>query len=188
MDTLYADKTRFVTRSVANHLNDISKIDPELVIRTLKRWRAEGKQQVKEMEWMTRHALRTLVKQGHSDALALLGYAQNPQITIGELMLVDDEVRIGEALSFSCDIEAQGDEALLIDYVIHFQTKAGQMSPKVFKVKQCTLSEGKVMQIEKRHPLKLMTTRKLYAGEHRVELQVNGRVVASKAFMLLEKV
>lgn len=38
LDNLQMDKTRFVTRSVANHLNDISKIDALLVIETLKRW------------------------------------------------------------------------------------------------------------------------------------------------------
>jgi 3-methyladenine DNA glycosylase AlkC len=36
---LYFDKSRFVTRSVANHLNDISKIDANLVVDTLKKWK-----------------------------------------------------------------------------------------------------------------------------------------------------
>ena len=35
LDNLFYDKTRYVTRSVANHLNDISKIDAEKVIETL---------------------------------------------------------------------------------------------------------------------------------------------------------
>jgi len=38
LDRLFYDSTRYVTRSVANHLNDISKIDAPLVIVTLKRW------------------------------------------------------------------------------------------------------------------------------------------------------
>lgn len=43
LDTLYADKTRYVTRSVANHLNDISKKDVALVVETLTRWKSEEK-------------------------------------------------------------------------------------------------------------------------------------------------
>ena len=38
LDTLVADDRRFVTRSVANHLNDISKKGPDLVVVTLKKW------------------------------------------------------------------------------------------------------------------------------------------------------
>jgi 3-methyladenine DNA glycosylase AlkC len=36
---LYFDESRYVTRSVANHLNDISKIDESLVIETLEKWK-----------------------------------------------------------------------------------------------------------------------------------------------------
>jgi 3-methyladenine DNA glycosylase AlkC len=41
LDNLYHDKTRYVTRSLANHLNDISKKDYELVLNTLKKWEIE---------------------------------------------------------------------------------------------------------------------------------------------------
>lgn len=66
LDNLFSDKTRYVTRSVANHLNDISKIDREFVLRKLKEWQAKNKihkkQNDKEMEFIKRHATRTLRK------------------------------------------------------------------------------------------------------------------------------
>jgi 3-methyladenine DNA glycosylase AlkC len=37
LDNLYFDKTRYVVRSVANHLNDISKLDPDFVVEILKK-------------------------------------------------------------------------------------------------------------------------------------------------------
>ena len=49
LELLYGDQTRYVTRSVANHLNDIAKVDAPLVLETLKRWRASKKQSQKEM-------------------------------------------------------------------------------------------------------------------------------------------
>ncbi len=64
LDKLFYDNTRYVTRSVANHLNDIAKIDAPLVIATLKRWKASGKQDNKEMNFIISHALRTLFKAG----------------------------------------------------------------------------------------------------------------------------
>ncbi|MEP5031800.1 MAG: DNA alkylation repair protein, partial [Marinomonas sp.] len=64
LDALHADPTRYVTRSVSNHLNDLSKTVPDAVLSRLAQWRAEGKQKPSELAWMTRHALRTLIKQG----------------------------------------------------------------------------------------------------------------------------
>lgn len=62
LDNLFYDKTRYVTRSVANHLNDISKIDPDYVLQKLKQWDASKKQNQKEMDFITKHSLRTLRK------------------------------------------------------------------------------------------------------------------------------
>ena len=115
LDTLHGDPTRYVTRSVANHLNDIAKIEPDLVIKTLKRWHKVSQQDATELAWMTKHALRTLVKQGNADALALLGYKPNPKIVVKNLSIDRKVVQVGEVLEFSFDITAQADESLLVD-------------------------------------------------------------------------
>ena len=72
LDRLFADPTRYVTRSVANHVNDISKRDPQLALDTLERWRGSGQQQPREMGYVIRHAARTLVRAGHPRALDLV--------------------------------------------------------------------------------------------------------------------
>lgn len=182
---LYSDKTRYVTRSVANHLNDISKIDPSLVITQLKRWREENKQTTKEMDYITNHALRTLVKQGDSKALALLGYKQNPAISV-QTTLFSTEVKIGEALHFSIEIEAHEEVALLVDYTLFFRTKSGTLNPKVHKLKKLMLQKGEKIRPEKKHLFKAnMRTRKLYTGEHEFSLQINGKALERETFMLL---
>ena len=175
LDNIFYDKTRYVTRSVANHLNDISKIDPELVLATLKRWKASGKQNEKEMDYIISHALRTLVKHGNEEALALLGYERDPKIVLSDLKLHQDEVRLGEALIFDFEIEAKEDCNLLLDYIMHFRTKSGKTSPKVHKIKKFSLKAGECIVVSKKHLFKAnMSTRKLYIGEHKVELQING--------------
>jgi 3-methyladenine DNA glycosylase AlkC len=74
LDSLYMDPTRFVTRSVANHVNDISKLDPDLALDTLHRWRGSGRQRPKEIDYIVRHASRTLIKLGNPRAMELLGH------------------------------------------------------------------------------------------------------------------
>jgi len=185
LELLYTDKTRYVTRSVANHLNDIAKVDPPLVLETLKRWQKSSKQEPKEMEFIISYALRTLVKQGNEEALAMLGYVKNPPIEIKDFHLQTPCVKIGEALEFEVDIVALDDVKLMVDYVVHFKTKVGKLSPKVHKLKKFELKKGEKIALKKKHPFKAnMTTRTLYAGEHLLEVQINGTIVHSENFEL----
>jgi len=174
LDILHGDKTRYVTRSVANHLNDISKKDPDLVIATLQRWAKLGRQDKAELEWMTRHALRSLVKTGHLGALELLGYRAMPKIEVSEIR-GPDGLDIGEVGTFSFEITAAQDEHLMIDYVIDFIKKNGSSKPKVFKLKKLMIKAGETVEFTKNHRfLKDATTFTHYAGAHRMWLQING--------------
>ena len=187
LDLLFADKTRYVTRSVANHLNDISKIDAPLVLETLQRWQKSKKQNTQEMMFITKHALRTLVKAGDKDALAMLGFKHDVAVDIKIFALDTQSVSIGEALVFEVYLHAQEDAKILLDYIIHFRTKQGKLSPKVHKFKQISLEKGESLTLSKKHLFKAnMTTRTLYEGEHSIALQLNGKVIATQHFMLMK--
>ena len=185
LELLYSDKTRYVTRSVANHLNDITKIDAPLVLETLKRWKKSKKQEPKEMDFIISHALRTLVKQGNEDALAMLGYSKKPPIEVKKICLHTPNVTVGEALAFEVEIVAYDHAMLMVDYVVHFQTKAGKLSPKVHKLKKLKLEKDEKIVLKKKHPFKAnMSTRTLHAGEHVLEVQINGSIVHREKFDL----
>lgn len=185
LDNLFTDKTRFVTRSVANHINDIAKIDPALAVETLTKWRASGRQQPGEMEYITRHALRTLVKQGNPNALALLGFSAADQVSLTDFS-VPPQVKMDSELTFSFTVEAEAETDVIIDYILYFQSKLGKLSSKkVFKLTKLTLLKDKPVVITKRHLLRQqMTTRTLYPGEHAIEIQINGKVCAKATFLL----
>lgn len=185
LDILHADPTRYVTRSVANHLNDISKKNPALVVDTLARWAAEGRQKSGEMAWITNHALRTLIKRGNPDALALLGYRQNPDITVTGVEF-PDSVKIGDVAPLEARITAVQDAQLMIDYVIEFVKKNGSTAPKVFKLKKLSLKAGQTVQITKAHRfLKDATTFTHYPGQHRLYMQINGQRFGETEFALI---
>ncbi len=185
LDALFADQTRYVTRSVANHLNDIAKLDPALVVETLQRWKESGAQDEKEMAWICQHATRTLIKQGDPDALKLLGYGETPEIEISDFETSTPEVVIGEAFLFSFTLTAKKPQKLLVDYQMTFASDRDKQSQKVFKLKQLDVTEGKVTKIKKKHPMKLMTTRRLFPGTHTITLQVNGEPFDSLSFELV---
>ncbi len=185
LDNLFFDRTRFVTRSVANHINDISKIDPELALLTLAKWKKSNKQRPEEMDFVIRHALRTLVKQGNPKAMRMLGFSHEPQVRVSKF-LVPKEVKMNTALEFSFTITSREEANVIIDYILYFQNKAGKLnSKKVFKLVKLTLAKNQPVPISKRHMLReRMTTRTLYPGKHEIEIQVNGKKLAKKAFVL----
>jgi 3-methyladenine DNA glycosylase AlkC len=49
LDRLFANPMRYITRWVANHVNDISKTDPHVALDTLERWRSLGHQRPRDM-------------------------------------------------------------------------------------------------------------------------------------------
>ena len=185
LNNLYSDKTRFVTRSVANHLNDISKLDPDLAIETLINWQRSGKQKPAEMQFIIQHALRGLVKQGNSKAMKLLGFRQDVLPGLSKLR-VPKQVKMNTALEFSFLIQAKQDMHVIIDYILYFQNKAGKLnSKKVFKLTKLGLVKNKPVSISKSHMLReQMTTRTLYPGKHEIEIQINGKRIAKGSFLL----
>lgn len=186
LDNLYDDDTRFVLRSVANHLNDIAKIDANLVVQTLQKWQQEGRQKnKKEMQFLKKHALRTLIKKGNQDALKLLGFNAKPNISIANFKLKNSHINLGEYLQFDFDIHASSDEKLMIDYLIIYPTKNARISQKVFKIRQIIVKTNHLINLQKKHLFKLMSTKKLYTGTHKIHLQINGQIFAKSEFKLM---
>lgn len=186
LNRLFADPTRYVTRSVANHLNDIAKIEPALVIQLLTEWQASQKLAPKEMKYVTQHSLRTLVKKGDMAALTLLGFGGKPDISIEKFETSTPVVQVGEPFLFSFDLLSHTDQNLLIDYEMTFAPAGPNKKPgkKMFKLKQAELKEGERFGVRKKHPMRLMTTRQLYSGTHTIELQINGESYGTLAFEL----
>ena len=188
LDLLYTDKTRYVTRSVANHLNDISKIDSSLVLNTLKRWRSSNMQSSLEMSYIINHSLRTLVKQGSKDALEFLGYSKEPAINLRYVNINTPIVKIGQSLEFELEIQAQESVGLIVDYIVHYRSKNSKLSAKVHKLKKFNIAKEEAIVLKKKHLFRAnMSTRKLYAGEHLLEIQINGTVVHKVGFILKEE-
>lgn len=185
LDLLQGDDTRYVTRSVANHLNDIAKIAPGAVLERLEAWPESRRQNPRELQWMTRHALRSLIKQGHPGALALLGYHAEVPLEV-QVAITDSAIARGDPLRFEVTLTSAKAVPVLVDYVIWFRKADGSQAPKVFKLKQAKVGANAPLVLTKSHKLKWdATTFRLFPGAHRLGIQVNGRVQAEAAFTLL---
>lgn len=184
LDALKLDEAEWVRRSVANNLNDIAKDNPGVVIAVLRRWNADHPGP--EIDWITRQALRTLVKQGHPDALALVGVAASAAVEVHDLCVAPDPVPMGGEVTFTFEVVSTGAEPqdLVIDYIVHHMRANGEQTPKVFKLARRSLAPGERLTLTRRHSFKPVTTRRYYPGAHAIEIQVNGARLARRDFSL----
>lgn len=182
LNALYRDESEYVRRSVANHLNDLSRNHPALVVSTAAAWLAEPDANT---EKLAARALRTLIKRGDAQALALQGFAP-AHVEVSEIELSHASIVVGDSLAFSTSITNVGDSParLSIDYTVHHRKASGATSGKTFKLAVRTLAPGESIAIRKSHSFRLITTRRYYSGTHTIELHVNGVSAATRDFEL----
>ncbi|HXS16308.1 MAG TPA: DNA alkylation repair protein [Polyangiaceae bacterium] len=183
LELLKDDPTTLVRRSVANNLNDLSKVHSELTVETCRDWLRGASAENKAL---VHHALRTLVKKGHRGALELLGAGARPRVEIEKVRLSAKSLRIGGELRFAFSIASTARDAqkLVVDYSVHFVKSGGTSRPKVFKLKRITLEAKGAERLEGKVSFAQMTTRRHYPGRHRIELLVNGVAFPLGEFMV----
>lgn len=184
LEKLKEDDELYVRRSVANSLNDIAKDHPNLVIETLTRW---NKINNKDTQWIIGHASRTLLKQGHPKALELLGYPQNIQIEVNNLRVNHPTCKLGNEIEFSFEVQSLSADKqnLMIDFVVHYMKANGKTAPKVFKLSKKSIPANGCLSFNKKISFKPITTRKHYLGQHKIEIQINGRKYGKIEFELI---
>lgn len=184
LEALKDDPELYVRRSVANNLNDLSKLHPDLVVGICRSWLRERSE---KRVWLARQALRTLTKEGHAEALELFGYRP-----VGEKVTVDFKVAprsvlLGESVRLWAIFHnlSQRAVSLSVELVFHLVRAGEKSAPKIFRWKSFSLPPGQKFELEKSHKMESNTSRELYPGLHRVELQVNGEVLAAGQFQLV---
>lgn len=181
LEALKDDGEEYVRRSVANHLNDISKDHPALVLETARRWLVRAS---KERRRLVEHGLRTLVKAGNEEALSLLG-ASGAALTVRG-SVSPAKLKVGESITVEATVKNRAAELthVVVEAVVHFVRPKGS-STKKFRIARLDLDGGQTQTISRRFQMAHRSIRRLHAGAHRVEVQANGRTVAAGTFQLV---
>lgn len=185
LDQLKDDSSRYVQKSVANNLNDISKDHPQWVIEFCRKWLSQATPQ---RHWIIRHGLRGLIKAGEPVVFPLLGYSQTPAVAV-DFSLTEKQLKLGEVLDLQATIHSMARQAqtLVVDYRVWHVKANGMATAKVYKWKNIQLRAGETAQLKKSHGFLKLTTRQYYAGSHTIEVLINGVAYAqAKVLLLLE--
>lgn len=182
LDRLKDDDSVYVQKSVANHLNDLSKEHPQQILDLCQSWQTAA---TTARKYIIRRALRTLQKQADPAALALLGYQTDLSLDV-LFQLAETQLHIGETVSLKLTIKNFSDQnqPLLIDYELWLMRANGIASAKVFFWQRLELAGRQHLTLQKQQLMQQLSTRKLYPGEHQICLRVNGQRIARQTFQL----
>jgi len=103
LEILKTDEELYVKKSVANHLNDISKDNTEWMLRVLKQWDDKDPHTL----WIKKHASRSLIKKGNAASLSLFNFEKDTKVKIEKFKLDKPLIKLGEALQFEFDLVSQ---------------------------------------------------------------------------------
>jgi 3-methyladenine DNA glycosylase AlkC len=184
LELLKDDPSPMVRRSVANNLNDLGKIRPDLLARTCGAWLKEAPPERREL---VEHALRSAVKRGEPGALGLLGYGRKAAVSLERVRFVPARVAIGRrvAMSFRLRSTSREPQDLLVDVAVHFVKARGNSSRKVFKIDRITLPPRGAVDLTTSFSLAVHSTRVPNPGRHAVDVLLNGQVLRAGAFQVL---
>lgn len=183
LELLKNDASETVRRSVANNLNDISKDHPNTVLTLAKKWQ----DQTQSTDWVIKHGCRTLLKQGHQEAMKLFGFGSVEKIKINQLKIKNPKVAIGGVLAFEFQLEntSETDTKIRIEYGIYYQKANGALAKKVFKISEKNYPKQSKTSITRKQSFKPITTRKFYVGKHQLSIIINGVEVEKTDFELI---
>lgn len=179
LDRLKDDPEDYVYRSVANNLNDISKDHPELAIKLAKKWQGSSS----SANWVVKHAMRTLLKKGHPEALSLFGYGDLKNIHLLDFKLSADVFKIGSNGQLQATLESTKSSKFRLEYVVHYVKANGKQSPKVFQLGE-PIIDGR-HEINRKINFEDLSTRKHFSGQHQIDFRINGKVINSLLFELI---
>jgi len=183
LEKLKADEELYVKKSVANHLNDFSKNHSFYLLQVMNEWDRTNP----HTAWIIKHAGRTLIKKGNQESLAVFNFEKNVKVEVSNFKLNKSKLKLGESLHFEFDLisHKSTNQKLVIDYAIGFVKKSGEVSPKIFKLKEIELSPKQSVHVSKTQPFVNLSTRTHFKGNHFVEIVINGKSYIKQEFMLI---
>jgi hypothetical protein len=127
-------------------------------------------------DWIIKHGIRTLLKNGNKDALELLGISTSNNFSISDFIIKQANTNLKDSLQWTCAItnNSNSDELIRVEYVLYLLRKNGKYSKKVFYIHQKTYNSHEKVTITKAHSFKSITTRKYYGGMQFISMQING--------------
>jgi len=183
LENLKNDPSEFVRKSVANNINDIAKDHPGIVLKIVKSWKGKSK----ETDWILRHGCRTLLRNADPLIYKQFGLSAEHVCDVRTLRGDKKEVMAGESINigFALVNKAKTSQLLRVELGVHYVKANGSTSRKLFKITENTFHPATVYQFKRKIDFSDLTTRKHYAGKHKITVVINGKEMSATTVNLL---
>lgn len=121
--------------------------------------------------------------------MKLFGFDPIKGIGMEKFRVLTPTVKIGESLEFSFNLLNNNDKKtkLRLEYGVYYRKADGTLSRKVHKISEKDYAGGSLTQITRKHSFRVVTTRRLHPGLHRVAVIINGNEFEKHDFELIDK-
>lgn len=180
LEQLLDDDSLYVRKSVANHINDLSKDHPELVMKLFRQWDNGSSKR----SWIIKRAGRTLFKKGYKGIHSFLGFAPENNVSLIKFELQKDIIRIGDDLHFEIQLLNEGsiNGKFHLQYHLHLIRQNNKHNRSTFQIGELNIQSKEKLKLIKKHGIKQLSTRKFYPGKQYISISVNGKEINKKAF------
>lgn len=183
LENLKTDDSLYVRKSVANNINDITKDNPEVALSLCEQWYGENP----HTNWIVKHGLRTLLKNGNKRALQIIGFNDKAKFKVPDLKLSDSKVKLGSDMKFEFQILNMEPKSAFakVGFVVSYQKANGSLSDKIFHVAEKEFPSSAPSVFNKKLSFRDLTTRRHHPGLHKIGVLVNGKKLAEQDFELV---
>lgn len=188
LELLKKDPSKYVRKSVANNLNDLSKDHPAIVLAIANRWKGQHEY----TDWIIRHGCRGLLRLDVPEAYALFNYVNSTELAHilenAHLEASANNIKIGDSVTLSWDVAIKEPVKgrIRFEYAIDFMKANGKSSRKKFLLLDRAFSEKETLTRHRMHHFADLSTRKHYPGDHTVSLLANGVTLAQTTITVTE--
>lgn len=173
LEALRDDPSEYVRRSVANHLNDIAKVDPERIVALLGAWSVDAPP---TRVALIRHALRWLGKHGHAGALTLLGAEGDATGLEVQGRVTPKRIAVGDEVQVVLEVHNTSDRArsVAVEVIVLHAGVRGARGPRVVRGPTLSLAPGASGTVTRKVSFVPRSIREIHPGKHAIEAQLNG--------------
>jgi 3-methyladenine DNA glycosylase AlkC len=180
LEPVLDDASDYVRKAVANSLNDISRDNPEALLKWAREWMSGDPDP--ERRWVIARALRTLVSQGNRTALEILGYAGASDLEVVWKDTTPDSVELNQLVPFELEISNPGHAEALVNLVLTMDApgKGKARRTSRFQLWKGQVPAGSSKEISKRIHFIDKSTQRKEPGLYRLVVALNGQEIGER--------
>jgi len=175
------DRSLYVRKAAANNLNDICKENPNSVIKWTAKWL---KNATHNQIWTIERGLRGLLRENHSDAMALLGYINSSDLKVKWTNGIENIIKINTLIPLEILVSNNDGTDVKVRLQARLSSPGKGIKPRIknYMISSFELSANEDKKVLKNLHFVNYNSQPRLPGKHILTLFCNGKIIGEKMF------